>query len=98
MYVITYMTAAQQLGNQIMDARLAAGLSLRKLGALAEIPATTIEGYETGASIPAEKLARIANALQHLTFQVDGYHFTVSKEGGEGSATSSGSDDAGFCG
>lgn len=73
------MTTSQQLGNQIRAARLAAGLSLRKLGAIAEIPATTIEGYEAGASIPAEKLARLANALKHPTFQVDGYRFTVSK-------------------
>jgi transcriptional regulator with XRE-family HTH domain len=80
MYGITYMTTAEQLGKQIRAARLAAGLSLRKLGAIAEIPATTIEGYEAGASIPAEKLARIANAVAHTTFQVDGYRFTVSKD------------------
>jgi transcriptional regulator with XRE-family HTH domain len=86
MYGITYMTAAEQLGSQIRTARMAAGLSLRKLGALARIPPTTIEGYEGGASIPAEKLARIANALNHLTFHVDGFRFTVSQADREGTS------------
>jgi transcriptional regulator with XRE-family HTH domain len=75
------MTRAQQLGSQIRTARSAAGLSLRRLGALAGIPATTLEGYEAGASVPAEKLARIADALRYYTFRVDGYEFTVNRVG-----------------
>ncbi|MGA9977095.1 MAG: helix-turn-helix transcriptional regulator [Candidatus Sulfotelmatobacter sp.] len=73
------MTRAQQLGSQIKTARSVAGLSLRRLGALAGIPATTLEGYEAGASVPAEKLARIADVLRHHTFKVDGYEFTVNR-------------------
>lgn len=74
------MTVARQLGRQIRAARIAAGLSLRKLGSIAEIPATTIEGYEAGASIPAEKLARIASALNYANFQIDGLQFSVTKQ------------------
>jgi len=73
------MTAAQQLGSQIKMARLAAGLSLRKLASLTQIPTTTIEGYESGTSIPAEKLVRIADSVNHYVFRVDGYRFSVSR-------------------
>ena len=79
MYGMAYMTRAQQLGSQIRTARSAAGLSLRRLGALVGIPATTLEGYEAGASVPAEKLARIADVLRHHTFRIDGYEFTVNR-------------------
>ena len=75
------MTAAKQLGSQVRLARLAAGLSLRRLGALSNIPATTLEGYEAGASVPAQKLARIADVLSHYTFRIDGFEFTVSRVG-----------------
>ena len=73
------MTVAQQLGSQIRSARIGAGLSLRKLGNLSGIPATTIEGYEGGSSIPAEKLVRIADALNYRDFVVDRYRFTVGR-------------------
>lgn len=52
---------------------------MRRLGALVGIPATTLEGYEAGASVPAEKLARIADVLRHHTFRIDGYEFTVNR-------------------
>jgi transcriptional regulator with XRE-family HTH domain len=73
------MTAAEQLAQQLRQARLAKGLSLRSLAKLVEIPASTLEGYEGGSSVPAEKLARIASALEHLSFKVDDYHFSVSR-------------------
>ena len=79
MYVISYMTTAEQVGAQIKAARSDAGLSLRKLSKLANVPATTIESYESGISVPsADKLARIAAALNCFTFRVDEYTFTVS--------------------
>lgn len=46
---------------------------------MASVPATTLEGYEAGASVPAEKLARIADALSHHTFKIDGYQFSVTR-------------------
>jgi len=77
------MTTAKQLGSQVRTARLGAGLSLRRLGALANIPATTLEGYEGGASVPAEKLASIADVLKPHTFRINDYEFTVSRVGRE---------------
>jgi transcriptional regulator with XRE-family HTH domain len=72
------MTTAEQLGDQIKAAREEAGLSLRKLGELAKVPTTTIESYESGISVPsADRLARIAVALNYYTFRVDEYTFTV---------------------
>jgi transcriptional regulator with XRE-family HTH domain len=79
LYLFTYMMAAQQLGSQVQEARRTAGLSLRKLGKLAGIPATTIKGYESGNKIPADNFLRIADALDHHTFQVDGQRFTVGR-------------------
>jgi transcriptional regulator with XRE-family HTH domain len=73
------MTASQQIASQLRAVRLEKGLSLRALATLARIPASTLEGYEAGSSVPAEKLARIADALDHRTFKVDEYHFTVSR-------------------
>jgi len=73
------LTTAQQLGNQLRTARLDARLSLRKLGAKVSIPATTIEGYEAGNRIPADKFLRLADALNHQTFEVDGYKFNVTR-------------------
>ena len=82
MYVIAYMTTAEQLGNQIKAAREQAGLSFRKLSELAKVPTTTIESYESGISVPsADKLAKIAAALDCFTFRVDEYTFTVSRVG-----------------
>ena len=73
------MTATQQIASQLKAARLAKGLSLRGVSALAKIPASTLEGYESGSTIPAEKLARIAEVLEHPTFEIDHYRFTVSR-------------------
>ncbi len=73
------MTAAQQLGSQVKEARRAAGLTLRDLGARAEIPWTSIAGYEKGNRIPADKFLRIADALNHRTFKIDGESFNVSR-------------------
>ena len=73
------MTAALQLGGQIKAVRLEAGYSLRRLGELTSIPWTTIDGYETGKKIRAENFLRIADALNHHTFEVDGYKFTVGR-------------------
>ena len=73
------MTATLQLGGQIKAVRLEAGYSLRKLGELTGIPWTTIDGYETGKKIPADNFLRIADALNHHTFEVDGYKFTVGR-------------------
>ena len=76
---ILKMTAALQLGGQIQTCRLEAGYSLRRLGELTRIPWTTIDGYETGKKIPADNFLRIADALNHHTFEVDGYKFTVGR-------------------
>jgi transcriptional regulator with XRE-family HTH domain len=73
------MTAALQLGGQIKAIRLGAGYSLRTLGGLTGIPWTTIDGYEGGKKIPADNFLRIADALNHHTFEVDGYKFTVGR-------------------
>jgi transcriptional regulator with XRE-family HTH domain len=73
------MDAAGQLGEQLKAIRTKAGLSLRALGTLAKIPATTIEGYEAGNKIPADKFLRLAEALNHHTFTIDGNQFMVSR-------------------
>jgi transcriptional regulator with XRE-family HTH domain len=83
LYGITYMTATEQIANQLKAARLAKGLSLRGVAALAKIPASTLEGYESGSAVPAEKLARIAEVLEHPTFKIDDYRFTVSRAASE---------------
>jgi transcriptional regulator with XRE-family HTH domain len=75
------MTTAQQLGIQVKAARNKAGLSIRGLSALANIPASTIEGYEAGTKIPAENFLRLADALKHHNFKVDGNEFTVIRTG-----------------
>jgi transcriptional regulator with XRE-family HTH domain len=71
--------ATEQIARQLKAARLKKGLSLRAVAALAKIPASTLEGYESGSAVPAEKLARIAEVLEHPTFKIDDYHFTVSR-------------------
>lgn len=73
------MIASQQLGSQVKAARNKAGLSLRKLATLARIPATTIAGYEKGNKIPADNFLRIADALQHHAYEVDGNSFRVGR-------------------
>jgi transcriptional regulator with XRE-family HTH domain len=78
LYGIAYMSARPHLGQQIREARLAAGLSLRALADRAQIPASTIEGYEGGSSVPAEKLARLAHALGRRSFETDAYLLTVN--------------------
>lgn len=41
----------------------------------------TIGGYESGESIPtADKLAKIAGALDIHAFEVDGYRFTITRK------------------
>lgn len=82
-YASTYMSELPHIGAQIRAARIASGLSLRKLGASTKIPATTIEGYEAGNRVPADNFLRIADALNHQTFTVDGQSFTVSREGAQ---------------
>jgi len=46
------MTTRQQLAQQLKDARVGAGISLRALSALVNIPTTTIEGYEKETKFP----------------------------------------------
>jgi transcriptional regulator with XRE-family HTH domain len=72
------MTTAEQLGSQIKLARDAAKLSLRALGEIVEISASTIGEYERGVRVPeADKLARIASALNCFTFRVDSFAFSI---------------------
>lgn len=74
----SHMTTAEQLGAQIRAAR--GPLSLRALSDQVEISASTLGEYERGAKVPeADKLARIADALNHFTFQIDNFTFTVSR-------------------
>jgi transcriptional regulator with XRE-family HTH domain len=73
------MMAPQKLGGQVKAARSKSGLSLRKLAALAGIPATTIAGYEKGNKIPADNFLRIADALKHHTYEVGGNLFSVGR-------------------
>jgi transcriptional regulator with XRE-family HTH domain len=73
------MTAGEQLGAQLRSIRNGAGISLRALARMTEIPATTIEGYEKGNKIPADKFLLLADALDHHTFAVDGQEFTVGR-------------------
>lgn len=69
----------QQLGSQIKAARNAAGFSVRALAAKVNIPHTTIEGFESGNKIPADRFLRIAAALNCHTFEVDGDKFEVNR-------------------
>jgi len=84
------MTTTKQLSIQIKAARVKAGLSLRRLSAMAKIPATTIEGYEAGNKIPADNFLRIADALDHHNFDVDGHTFTVGRATAEDSKAARG--------
>lgn len=73
------MTTAEQLGAQLRSARDDAGLSLRGLSEKVYISASTIGEYERGIKVPeADKLAKIANALNHFTFRIDEYTFTIN--------------------
>jgi transcriptional regulator with XRE-family HTH domain len=72
------MTAAEQLGVQIRSAR--GEMSLRALGDQVGISASTLSEYERGVKVPeADKLARIAEALNCFTFRIDNFYFTVSR-------------------
>lgn len=72
------MTRAEQLGAQLKAARDDAQLSLRALSEQVEISASTIGEYERGTKVPeADKLAKIAAALNHFTFRVDDYTFLI---------------------
>src|SRR5208282_3877400 len=74
----SHMTAAEQLGSQIRTAR--GQLSLRALSEQVEISASTLSEYERGVKVPeADKLARIADALNHFTFRKDDFTFTVTR-------------------
>jgi transcriptional regulator with XRE-family HTH domain len=71
-------TSAEQLGSQIRTAR--GPLSLRALSEQVDISASTLSEYERGTKVPeADKLARIADALNHFTFQIDDFTFTVRR-------------------
>jgi transcriptional regulator with XRE-family HTH domain len=74
----SHMTTAEQLGSQIRAAR--GQLSLRALSDQVDISPSTLGEYERGVKVPeADKLARIADALNHFTFRVDDFTFTVSR-------------------
>ena len=78
LYLITYMDSIQNhLGSQIKRARNAAGLSVRALAEKVNIPYTTIEGFESGNKIPADRFLRIAAALNSHSFEVEGDKFEV---------------------
>lgn len=81
LYLFKYMasTRNQQLGSQLRAARDTAGLSLRGLSAITGIPTMTLDGYEKGNKIPADKFLRIADALDHRVFDVDGQKFSVNR-------------------
>jgi transcriptional regulator with XRE-family HTH domain len=73
------MTTAEQLGSQIRAARDRAQLSLRELEDRVQISASTIGEYERGVRVPeADKLARIATALNQYTFRIDDYTFSIA--------------------
>jgi transcriptional regulator with XRE-family HTH domain len=72
------MTTAEQLGAQLRTAR--GQLSLRALSDQVDISASTLGEYERGSKVPeADKLARIAEALNCFTFRIDNFYFTVSR-------------------
>lgn len=72
------MTTAEQVGAQIKAAR--GELSLRALSDQVDISASTLGEYERGVKVPeADKLARIADALNHFTFRIDDFTFTVAR-------------------
>ena len=55
-------------------------MSLRALGDQVGISASTLGEYERGVKVPeADKLARIAEALNCFTFRIDNFYFTVSR-------------------
>ncbi len=55
-------------------------MSLRALSDQVKISASTLGEYERGVKVPeADKLARIAEALNCFTFRVDDFYFTVSR-------------------
>jgi transcriptional regulator with XRE-family HTH domain len=75
----SHMTKAEQLGTQMKQARELARLSLRDLCDEVGISASTLGEYERGVRVPeADKLVRIAAALEHFTFQIDGFTFNIS--------------------
>ena len=55
-------------------------MSLRVLSDQVDIAASTLSEYERGSKVPeADKLARIAEALNCFTFRIDNFYFTVSR-------------------
>jgi transcriptional regulator with XRE-family HTH domain len=74
-------SAAEQIGSQIRSAREDADISLRDLSQLVGISASTIGEYERGVKVPeADKLAKIARAVNHFTYRVDEYTFNIQTE------------------
>jgi len=72
------MNTTQQLGLQLKAAR--GQMSLRALSAQVGISASTLSEYERGVKVPeVDKLARIAETLNCLTFRIDNFYFTVSR-------------------
>jgi len=72
------MSVAQQLGAQIKAAR--GDMPLRTLSEQVGISPSTLGEYERGVKIPeADKLARIAEALNCFTYRIDNFYFTVSR-------------------
>lgn len=75
------MTAAEQLGSQLKVAREQAKMSARALSRIVGVSAPTIGDYESGQRIPpADKLAKIAEAVGIHSVEVDGYRLTVTRE------------------
>jgi transcriptional regulator with XRE-family HTH domain len=73
------MTAAEQLGSQLKQARDGATMSLRDLSKRVDISPSTLGEYERGTKVPeADKLAKIAAALGKHTFEIDEYRFTIT--------------------
>lgn len=72
------MTIAEQIGLQLRAAR--GELSVRALSQMVGLTPPTIASYESGNSIPtADRLARIADALNIPTIEIDEHRFTITR-------------------
>lgn len=77
----SHMTTAEQLGSQMRAARAHAQLTLRELSDRVQISASTLGEYERGLRVPeADKLVRIATALNQYTFVIDDHAFSILPE------------------
>ncbi len=73
------MTVAEQIGQQIRDAR--GELSARALSQLVGVAPPTIASYEAGKTIPtADVLAKIADILHIPMIEVDEHRFTITRK------------------